>query len=128
MQTRKGSDGCGKIFDAPDLPTQPRETAMNRAEIDIYAAQMEIEKIRLRARLRLDHAAPAGVREEADAAVKGVDKLLKHPGLEVLKQGLDNFDRLPPDQRSEITQLYTLWIANAQDTLKTFQMLSEAVG
>lgn len=101
---------------------------MDRAEIDTYIAQMEIERIRLRARLPLDRAASQIVKDESDAAIRGVDKILAHPGLEVLKQGVDHFERLPPDQKSQITQLYALWVANAKETLKTLQMLLDAAG
>ena len=92
---------------------------MNRIEIDGYIAQMEVEKARLRAKLPLDPA----VRKEAEAAVARVDKILNHPGLEVLKKGADNYERLPDDQKSQISRLYALWIANAKETLKTFNML-----
>jgi hypothetical protein len=100
--------------------------AMNRTEIDTFIAQMEVEKARLQAKLPLDSAIPFVVRQEAEAAVGRVDKILNHPGLEVLKEGADNYERLPIDQKSQISQLYTLWIANAKETLKTLHMLSEA--
>ncbi len=101
---------------------------MDRTEIDTYIAQMEIEKARLQAKLPLDPSTPPVVRKEADATVGRVDRILKHPGLEVLKQGADDYERLPIDQKSQISKLYTLWIANAKETLKTLKMVSDAAG
>lgn len=100
---------------------------MNRAEVDTYIAQIKVEETRLRAVLPLDPAVPPAVKDAADATLKRTDKMLAHPGLEVLKQGLDNYEQLPPDQKSQIVQSHALWVANAEETLKVLRTLSEAI-
>ena len=101
---------------------------MNRAKIDSYIGRIRVDEARLRAVLTVDPPPPPRVKDIADATLKRTDKFINHPGLEVLKQGVDNFEGLPPEQQSQITQLSTVWIANAKETLKTLHMLSDAVG
>jgi hypothetical protein len=100
---------------------------MNRTEVDTYVAQMQIEATRLQAKLPVSPISWL-IKNQAKRTLEQADEMLNDKRLETLKIGLDNFQDLSPDQKSQVTQAYTWWTAAAQETLKTLQMLSAAIG
>jgi hypothetical protein len=103
------------------------ETMMDRAGIDTYEAQIQVEATRLRAKLPPSFASWV-IKNQAKRALEQTDEMLTDTKLERLKISLDDFDGLPARPEIASRSGSYMWVAAAQETLKTLQLLSEAIG